>query len=133
MINGANIVATDVLSSNGVIHVIDQVILPPAKPAAAAAAMANGFSNLKDGATVSGEVELKGYAADPNFAKWQLDVLPGGDANAAIFLGLGETPGEFSYKVGTTAFPNGEHALRLRVVRGDGNYDEFITKFVIAN
>jgi uncharacterized surface protein with fasciclin (FAS1) repeats len=133
MINGANIVATDVMASNGVIHVIDQVILPPAKPAVAAAAMSNGFSNLKDGAKVSGEVELKGYAADPNFAKWQLDVLPGGDADAAIFLGLGETPGEFSYKVDTTAFPNGEHALRLRVVRGDGNYDEFVTKFVIAN
>jgi uncharacterized surface protein with fasciclin (FAS1) repeats len=133
MINGANIVATDVMASNGVIHVIDQVILPPAKPAVAAAAMSNGFSNLKDGAKVSGEVELKGYAADPNFAKWQLDVLPGGDADAAIFLGLGETPGEFSYKVDTTAFPNGEHALRLRVVRNDGNYDEYATKFVIAN
>jgi hypothetical protein len=133
MINGANIVATDVMASNGVIHVIDQVILPPAKPAAAAPARANGFTNLKDGATVSGDVELKGYAADPSFAKWQLDVLPGGNADAAIFLGLGETPGEFSYKVDTTAFPNGEHALRLRVVRGDGNYDEFVTKFVIAN
>jgi hypothetical protein len=62
-----------------------------------------------------------------------LDVLPGGDANRAIFLALGQTPGEFSQKVDTTAFPNGEHALRLRVVRGDGNYDEYITKFVIAN
>ena len=134
MINEANIVATDVMASNGVIHVIDKVILPPAKPAAAAApAMTNGFTNLKDGAKVSGEVELKGYAADPNFAKWQLDVLPGGDANAAIFLALGETPGEFSYKVDTTAFPNGEHALRLRVVRSDSNYDEYVTKFVIAN
>jgi uncharacterized surface protein with fasciclin (FAS1) repeats len=134
MINGANIVATDVMASNGVIHVIDQVILPPAKPAAAAkAAMTNGFTNLKDGAQVSGQVELKGYAADPNFAKWQLDVLPGGSADAAIFLGIGETPGEFSYNVDTTAFPNGEHALRLRVVRSDGNYDEYVTKFVIAN
>ena len=34
MINGANIVATDVMASNGVIHVIDAVILPPAAPAA---------------------------------------------------------------------------------------------------
>jgi uncharacterized surface protein with fasciclin (FAS1) repeats len=133
MINGANIVATDVMASNGVIHVIDQVILPPAKPAAAAAAMSNGFSNLKDGAKVSGEVDLKGYAADPNFAKWQLDVLPGGDPNAAIFLAVGETPGEFTYKIDTTAFPNGEHALRLRVVRSDSNYDEYVTKFVIEN
>jgi uncharacterized surface protein with fasciclin (FAS1) repeats len=134
MINDAAIVATDVMASNGVIHVIDKVILPPAKPAAAAAAApTNGFTNLKDGAKVSGEVELKGNASDPNFARWQLDVLPGGDPNAAIFLAVGETPGEFSYKVDTTAFPNGEHALRLRVVRGDSNYDEYVTKFVIAN
>ena len=34
MINGANITATDVMVSNGVIHVIDAVILPPAAPAA---------------------------------------------------------------------------------------------------
>jgi len=30
MINGANIIATDIVASNGVIHVIDTVILPPA-------------------------------------------------------------------------------------------------------
>jgi uncharacterized surface protein with fasciclin (FAS1) repeats len=28
-VNGANVVAADVLASNGVIHVIDAVILPP--------------------------------------------------------------------------------------------------------
>jgi hypothetical protein len=134
MINDANIVATDVIASNGVIHVIDKVILPPAKPAAPAKpAMTNGFTNLREGAEVSGEVELKGYASDPAFAKWQLDVLPGGNADAAIFLALGNAPGEFSTKVDSTAFPNGEHALRLRVVRSDANYDEYITKFVIAN
>jgi hypothetical protein len=82
---------------------------------------------------VSSAVEVKGNATDPNFARWQLDVLPGGDANAPIFLAVGETPGAFSYVADTTAFPNGEHALRLRVVRTDGNYDEYITKFTIAN
>ena len=30
MIDNANVVKTDVMASNGVIHVIDQVILPPA-------------------------------------------------------------------------------------------------------
>ncbi len=29
MVNGANVVATDIQASNGVIHVIDKVILPP--------------------------------------------------------------------------------------------------------
>jgi uncharacterized surface protein with fasciclin (FAS1) repeats len=28
-VNGANVIATDVEASNGVIHVIDAVILPP--------------------------------------------------------------------------------------------------------
>ena len=31
MVNGAHIVTTDIVAKNGVIHVIDAVILPPAK------------------------------------------------------------------------------------------------------
>jgi len=31
MINKANVIKTDIMASNGVIHVIDQVILPPSK------------------------------------------------------------------------------------------------------
>ena len=140
MINGANIVATDVLASNGVIHVIDSVILPPAgatsaapAPQAAAQPRANGFTNLTEGATVKGTVELKGYADDPSFLKWQLDVLPFGDASGAIFLAVGEKAGEFTQTIDTTAFPNGEHALRLRVVRADSNYAEYVTKFTVSN
>ncbi len=34
MINDANIVGTDIMTSNGVIHVIDSVILPPSTPQA---------------------------------------------------------------------------------------------------
>ena len=133
MIEGAGIVATDVLASNGVIHVIDSVILPPAVAAAPAAGMSNGISASKDGASVSGTATIKGYASDPSFSKWQLDLLPGGDSNAAIFLALGENPGELSYTLDTTGLPNGEHAFRLRVVRPDGNYTESVSKFVIAN
>ena len=106
---------------------------PVAAKPAACCAMTNGITSPKDGATVSGTVDVKGYASDPSFKKWQLDVLPGGNANAAIFLATGDTPGEFSYTVDTTAFPDGEHALRLRVVRADSNYDEYVTKFTIAN
>ena len=130
MIENANIIVTDVMASNGVIHVIDAVILPPAAPAAA---MANGITSPKDGATVSGTVEVKGYANDPSFTKWQLDLLPGGSADAAIFLALGEQAGEFSYTLNTVGLPNGEHAFRLRVVRADSNYDEYVSKFTIAN
>jgi len=133
-IQGANIVATDVMASNGVIHVIDKVILPPAPAAAAKTpAMANGITSPEDGAKVSGTAEIKGYANDPTFQKWQLDVLPGGNPNAAIFLAVGDKPGDFNYTVDTTKFPSGDHALRLRVVRSDSNYNEYITKFGIAN
>ena len=39
MVNDANIVATDIVASNGVIHVIDSVLLPPAAEPATAAAV----------------------------------------------------------------------------------------------
>ena len=109
------------------------VIMALSLPMAAFGETTNGFTNLEDGATVSGTVDLKGYADDADFMKWQLDVLPGGDADAAIFLAVGETAGEFTQTIDTTAFPNGEHALRLRVVRADSNYDEYVTKFTISN
>lgn len=135
-VNDANVTVADIAASNGVIHVIDAVILPPAgstaAPAAPAAA-ANGITSPTEGATVKGIATITGNANDANFAKWQLDVLPGGAADAAIFLAVGEEAGKFSYEIDTTQFPNGEHALRLRVVRSDSNYDEYITKFTIAN
>lgn len=108
-------------------------ILVLSLPLAAGAAMTNGFTSPKDGATVSGKVEVKGYANDPAFTKWQLDLLPGGDPNAAIFLALGQQAGEFNYSLDTLGLPNGEHAFRLRVVRADSNYDEYISKFTITN
>jgi len=49
MINDANIVATDVMASNGVIHVIDAVILPAVLAAASAAQMTNGISARRMG------------------------------------------------------------------------------------
>ena len=45
---------------------------------------------------------------------------------------MGEKPGEFTYTLDTTNLPAGEHALRLRVVRSDSNYDEYVTRFIIA-
>ena len=45
MINDANVVATDIETSNGVIHVIDSVILPPADEAAASSESAAASSS----------------------------------------------------------------------------------------
>jgi hypothetical protein len=101
-------------------------------PATAAPAMANGITAPAEGATVSGTTDVTGYANDPAFSKWQLDVLPEGDASKAIFVTSDRTPGEFIYSLDTTAFPPGQHALRLRVVRADSNYNEYTTNFTIA-
>jgi uncharacterized surface protein with fasciclin (FAS1) repeats len=138
MINGANIISTDIMATNGVIHVIDSVILPPAAGAAAAetkpAAMPeNGIMAPKAGETVSGEIEIMGHAMDPNFVRWELALLPGSDVTAPIFLTSGEEHGDFTYTLDTTGLPNGEHSFRLRVVRSDGNYGEYFSKFVIEN
>jgi hypothetical protein len=100
---------------------------------ATGASQPNGISSPKDGATVSGAAEVTGFAQDPNFLRWQLDVLPGGDANKPIFLAAGAQPGAFTYTLDSTKFPNGEHALRLRIVRTDSNYDEYLNKFTIKN
>lgn len=132
MINGANIISTDIMATNGVIHVIDAVILPPAA-ADTGADMTNGIKSPKDGATVSGAVEVMGHAMDPNFVRWELALLPGGDVNAPVSLASGKEHGDFTYSLDTTGLPNGEHAFRLRVVRSDGNYGEYFSKFVIAN
>ena len=107
--------------------------LPLAVAAQTTDAQANGFTTPKDGATVSGTVDVTGYADDAQFMKWQLDLLPFNDAAAAAFLALGETSGEFEYTLDTTKLPAGEHGLRLRVVRDDSNYDEYVSKFTIAN
>jgi hypothetical protein len=94
--------------------------------------MTNGITAPSEGATVRGQAQVTGYANTPNFMKWQLDLLPGGNANQAAFLALGEEAGEFSYTLDTTNLPAGEHALRLRVVREDSNYDEYVVNFTIA-
>ncbi len=61
---------------------------------------------------------MRGYANAPDFMKWQLDLLPNGEAAQAIFLAFGEEAGQFTYSLDTTGLPAGEHTLRLRVVRG---------------
>jgi hypothetical protein len=93
---------------------------------------ANGITSPKSGATVGGEVVVMGYASSPRFEKWQLDLLPGGNANSAIFLALGTQQGVFTYTLDSTLYSAGNHVLRLRLVRTDSNYDEYPIKITIA-
>jgi hypothetical protein len=101
-------------------------------PTTSGAQTVNGLSAPAAGATVSGLVNVKGYAQSPNFEKWQLDLLPNGNANAPVFLALGAKPGVFTYTLNSALYPPGDQTLRLRVVRTDSNYDEYLTPVKFA-
>jgi penicillin-binding protein 1C len=104
-------------------------------PTPEAFAAAGGPSGIfSPNGTVSGVVPVQAAAVNPNFWKWQLDLLVNGQS--ATFLALGEQPvGTPSslLALNTALFPNGSHTLRLRVVRRDGNYDEYYAPITIAN
>lgn len=112
---------------------VTPTVAAKAAPAAAEALPTkNGIASPAEGAKVSGDFKVVGFAANPNFMKWQLDLLPGGNSDSAIFLTFGSTQGVFKYTVNTTNLPAGDHVLRLRVVKNDSNYDEYVTKFTLA-
>ena len=92
----------------------------------------NGIKTPEDGSTVGGIVKVVGYANTENFLKWQLDLLPGGKADQAIWLANGLVPGAFTYDLVTGPFPAGRYDLRLRAVKMNGNYDEYINKLTFA-
>ena len=101
-----------------------------------AAAGGNGIQSPAPGAAVRGAVTVRALADDPQFAKWQLDLLPAGAADQVTFLALGEQPQVTAADLAvldTTRFRDGTYTLRLRVVRRDGNYDEYANQIVIAN
>ena len=54
MVAGANVVATDVMASNGVIHIIDSVMLPPQPNLVEVAAKAGKFNTLLAAAKAAG-------------------------------------------------------------------------------
>lgn len=65
MVNHANVVAADILASNGIIHVLDAVILPPADDAAEPPAPSPDTTSGAAGASATGLVigALAGAAA----------------------------------------------------------------------
>ncbi len=108
------------------------------QPAAAAPghAASNGIVRPAAGEAVRGVVAVSGVAHGADFAKWQLDLLPSGNANNAVFLSVGESAAQVTASLAqfdSTRFADGAHTLRLRVVRRDGNYDEYFTPITIAN
>lgn len=58
MIDGANVVATDIFCTNGVIHVIDSVIMPETKNIVDAASEAGSFNTLLAAAQAAGLADV---------------------------------------------------------------------------
>jgi peptidoglycan/xylan/chitin deacetylase (PgdA/CDA1 family) len=104
------------------------------QPAAASHqdAPVNGIMTPPTGSIVRGVVPVTGVAQSADFAKWQLDLLPAGDADRAVFLAVGETASALA-SFDSTPYADGAYTLRLRVVRRDGNYAEHFTPITIAN
>lgn len=103
---------------------------------AGAASVAGGIVTPAAGDAVRGVVAVSGVAQGTDFARWQLDLLPEGDAGRAVWLGVGETPASAASPLlafDSARFADGAYTLRLRVVRRDGNYDEFFTPIAVAN
>lgn len=105
-------------------------VVTPTVAAVASAVMANGITLPK--ATADGNIEVKGFATNPDFSKWQLDLLRDGQDAKAIFLSFGDKIGDFTYSLATAGLPVGQHALRLRVVRNDSNYDEYFANLLVG-
>jgi transforming growth factor-beta-induced protein len=90
-INGASVVSADVIADNGVIHVIDKVILPP--NLVEAATLAGDFSTLLGAATSAGLAETLSKPdanltvfAPNNAAFAKLSSVPSGDALKNVLL-----------------------------------------------
>jgi len=102
----------------------------------AQAAGANGIDPAALGGSAQGIVPISGVADDPLFQKWQIDLLLNQDESQAQFVALGETAQptpNLLTALDTTQYPDGRHSLRLRVVRQDGNYDEYLRPLIIRN
>jgi peptidoglycan/xylan/chitin deacetylase (PgdA/CDA1 family) len=105
---------------------------PVAAPAPTTPLSQNGLSLTSQ----DGLLSVRGVADHPAFLKWQIDLLLYGDADQAAFLAVGEerVPDATQLTSFYSAdYPEGEHQLRLRVVRRDQNYDEYLLPVVIGS
>lgn len=96
------------------------------------------ITSPRDRAVVRDKVSIKGTATHPEF--WKYEVAYGPEPNPGdqwILIGaVHETQvvDNVLETWDTTLLPDGNYSLRLRVVRRDGNYDEyFVREIAVAN
>jgi transforming growth factor-beta-induced protein len=136
-INGANVVNADIEAANGVVHVIDKVILPP--NLVEAATLAGDFSTLIGAVTAAGLAETLAKPdanltvfAPNNAAFAKLSAVPSGDAlkNVLLYhvvagkvlstdLKAGPVPTLLTGKSVTVDLSNGVHINTASVVAAD--------------
>jgi len=93
-----------------------------------------GFTSPQSDGVIKGTVDVQALVMHPQFEKWQLDLLVEGDANRATTVRVAKKPVWGSLvQLDTTIYPNGKHQLRLRIVRQDKNYDEYLLPVTISN
>jgi hypothetical protein len=93
------------------------------------------ISSPRDRSEVRGLVPIEGSATHPNFQKYEVHYGPEPNPGDQ-WTPIGGSP--FSVPVvqgrlglwDTTVIPDGLYSLRLRVVRADGNYDEYFVRGV---
>ena len=81
------------------------------------------------------------YALDHTDGKWGVlyrhkTALPGSNADQEIFVALDGNAIpvlDSIITLDTTQYPDGPYTIRLRVVREDGNYEEYFANIMIAN
>jgi hypothetical protein len=112
------------------------MLLLAALPAKSALAQATGqITSPRDRAAVRGLVPIEGSATHPQFQKYEVHYGPEpnpGDQWTPI-QGSPFTVPVVQGRLGlwdTTIIPDGIYSLRLRVVRLDGNYDEYYVRSI---
>ncbi len=93
------------------------------------------ITSPRDNDVVRGLLVIKGTATHPNFWKYEIHYALE-PTNQWVVLGVHETQvvdGRLEVW-DTTQVPDGSYSLRLRVVRKDGNYDEYYVRQIsVAN
>ena len=98
---------------------------------------AGAITSPRDRASVRGLVPIEGVASDPSFQKYEIHYGPEpnpGDQWTPI-QGSPFTVPVVQGRLGlwdTTLIPDGTYSLRLRIVRLDGNYDEFFVRGILV-
>ncbi len=100
-------------------------------------AQQSGISDPKPGSTVAGVVQIKGTAVHPQFQRYELYFSPEPVTNNSwVFIGEAHRSPVVNGILGTwdtRSVPDGRYSLRLRVVRRDGNYDEFFSRHLLVS